>query len=268
MIRKAYNCFRIVAIAVLAVVWALVQIPTLLSVAPFCRRFAVRQMRFFMRGAAMLFRIRLRAHGQMSDRRPLLLVANHISIFEIVAFPAIFGNAFFSKREVLKWPILGWYIKAFGNAFLDRRPSHAAEGAANIRRQLRAAKNPFAVFPEGTTNNGDYVLPFKGGTFDFAADADVKIQPVAILYRDKRGNKIDPQILADEYAYFSNAKQTQGPFAARELSIIGLVWKNLVRGGFVFEAHILPAFDPKGLDRKEIAAALYEIVSKKFQELK
>jgi len=253
----------------LFVLWALLQVPTLLLVVPFWKRFGVMQMRVFMAGFAKLFGLRFRVTGKLDKHRPLLLVANHISVFEVVAFPTIFGNGFFVKAEAAKWPILGWFIKNFGNVFVDRRPSKANEAIALIKNQMKAAKNPFAIFPEGTTNNGDYVLPFKSAAFSFLDDApEVKIQPVVIFYRDKRGRKIPPQILADEYGYFVNAKQTQPPYTKHESSLWELVWRTLLRGGFLVEVHVMPLFNPDGLDRKGIASALHEIVSGKFEELK
>ena len=265
--KKIYSAIKLL----LFIPWALIQIPTLFFIATFWRRFGVWQMRVFMRGGAKLFGIRFRVHGKLDKHRPLLLVANHISIFEIIIFPSIFGSAFFVKAEARKWPILGWYIKNFGNAFIDRRPSRAAEAVALIQRRMKNAKHPFAIFPEGTTNNGDYVLPFKSAPFDFIAGEETssaRIQPVVIFYRDRFGQKIPPQVLADEYAYIANAKQTQPPYAAKELSITQLLWRTLMRGGFMVEVHVLPTFGVDGLDRKQIAAALYEIVSGKFQELK
>jgi len=245
------------------------QTPTLILFATFSRRYGVWQLRIFMRGVAALFGLRFRVYGEIDPHRPLMLIGNHISIFEVIAFPAMFGCGFCVKAEVKKWFPFSWYIARFGNIFIDRRPTKAKTAILQIQRLMETAKDPFAIFPEGTTNNGSYVLPFKSAMFEFtAAEGNkAKIQPVALIYRDKAGNKIPPQVMANEYAYIANAKQTQPPYAERELSIVDLLWGTLMRGGFLFEVHILPAFDPTGLDRKEIAAALHKIVSDKHKEI-
>ncbi|MDR1071465.1 MAG: 1-acyl-sn-glycerol-3-phosphate acyltransferase [Rickettsiales bacterium] len=250
--------------------WILLQAPTLMLVAPFSRRWGVGQMHIFMAGAAKIFGVRFDIDGKIDEHRPLLLVSNHISIFELIAFPAMFSSGFFSKAEVKKWFPIGWFVKSFGNLFIDRRPTRALQAIEIIGKQMKRAKNPFAIFPEGTTDNGDYVLPFKSAMFQFMADdgCRAKIQPVVVLYRDKNGKKIPPQVLADEYAYFVNGMQTQPPYAKKELSLVSLLWKTLMRGGFLIEVHILPLFDASGLDRKQIAEQLHGIVSAKFQELK
>jgi 1-acyl-sn-glycerol-3-phosphate acyltransferase len=250
--------------------WIFLQIPTLLLIAPFCRRFGVWQMHIFMRGVAKIFGLKFKTFGIASRHRPLMLVSNHISIFELIAFPAVFSCGFFAKGEIRRWPIAYWFVRNLGNLFIDRRPTHAKQAVETIRKQMRIAKNPFVVFPEGTTDNGNYILPFKSAIFDFMSDnrGNAKIQPIALLYRYKNGGKIPPQILANDYAYFDNIKQTQPPYAKSELTIIGLLWKTLLRGGFITEIHILPVFDAIGFDRKQIAERLHEMISKKFEELK
>ena len=264
-LRMAFAALRFL----LFLLWAGLQIPFLLFIATFWRRFGIWQMRIFMRGWAILFGMRFRVHGALDTHRPLMVVANHISLFEVVLFPAMFGTAFFVKGEVKSWPILGWFVKNFGNAFIDRRASKAAEALETIKRQMKTAKNPFVIFPEGTTSNGDYVLPFKSAPFEFLGDVpDAKIQPVAIIYRDKYGNKLSPQVLADEYAYFDNKKQTQPPYATKELGIGALLWRNLMRGGFLVEAYVMPVYSANGKDRKTIATDLHKIVEKKFLECK
>jgi 1-acyl-sn-glycerol-3-phosphate acyltransferase len=248
-------------------VWAVAQIPFLIIFSALCRRLRIWQFHVWASVCARIFGIRAHVDGKIAGQRPLLMISNHISVFELVAFPALFGCGFFAKGEIKKYPLVGWIVGAFGNLFIDRRPSRAMQTVALIEREMARASNPFVIFPEGTTDNGAHVLPFKSAMFDFIANgAAVQIQPVVIFYRDKSGNKIPPQVLADEYAFFVNAKQNQPPYAAREWSVAGILWKNMVRGGLSIEIRLLPVFDPKGMDRKEIAARLHEIVLAKFQE--
>ncbi|MDR2269251.1 MAG: 1-acyl-sn-glycerol-3-phosphate acyltransferase [Rickettsiales bacterium] len=247
--------------------WIFAQVPVLLIIAPFGRRLKIWQMHIFMSVSARLFGVRFRVKGKLSEHRPLLLVSNHISIFEIIIFPALFKCGFFAKSEVKKWFPVNLFIAGFGNLFIDRRPTRAIQVISATRKQMENTKNAFVMFPEGTTNNGNYVLPFKSAIFDFLSGAEaVRIQPIAIIYRDKNGKKIPPQILADEYAYMTNSRQSQPPYTTRELSIVQLVWRTLIRGGFLVEVYVSPTFNHSGLDRKQIAAKLHEIVSKKFND--
>lgn len=249
--------------------WVVLQSPTLFLFATIFPKLGRMQGHLCMWVICKIFKIRLKKHGRISKHRPLLLVSNHISIFELAAFSSMFHCVFFSKDEVAKWPLIGWITKKFGNVFISRNAIKAEAVVETIRQHMKNSDAPFAIFPEGTTNNGSYVMPFKSSMFEFLAGAsDTKIQPIAIIYRDRRGRKVQPQVMADEYAYFANDKQIQGPLAKQELSVMQLLAKNLMRGGFTFEAHILPVLETKGLDRKQIASALHDIVNTKFEELK
>ncbi|MDR2770378.1 MAG: 1-acyl-sn-glycerol-3-phosphate acyltransferase [Rickettsiales bacterium] len=252
----------------LFVAWSILQVPTLLLVAPWWRRFGVVQFRIFSLACCrILFRIGLKVDGILPQYRPLLITSNHISVFELLAFPALFGCRFFGKGEIAKYPLIGRLASGFGTMFIDRNPMKAVEAIDLIRKNLRGSKSPFVIFPEGTTDNGNYILPFKSAMFDFLKDVpDAKIQPAAITYLDKRGRKIDPQVLADEYACFVNAKQTREPYCKKELSVWAVLFMGMVHGGFTIKMKLLPLFETTGLNRKEIAARLYDLTDSAFQE--
>ena len=50
-------------------------------------RISVWYMKVFMSFLLWLSGIKIIVHGKLSDHRPLMVVANHISIFEIATFP-------------------------------------------------------------------------------------------------------------------------------------------------------------------------------------
>ena len=252
----------------LALTWVILQLPVQILLTGWSQRLGVWHLRVTTLGLAKLLGVHLKVLGELTKDRPLLIVANHISVFEIIVFPAAFGTGFFGKADIRKWFFVGWLAKSYGNLFIDRNPGKAVEAIELLTNQMRAAKSPFTIFPEGTTSNGDHVLPFKSSMFEFLKEApDVKIQPIVMLYRDGRGNKIPPQKLADTFASFVNERQLQPPYAARDLSVLRLVWNILMNGGLTIELTILPVFETAGLDRKEIARQLHELVAGKFNEL-
>ena len=171
--------------------WSLINVIVCILFAWMWRRFGIWQCYVYMAGCVWLFGIKIKKQGNVSKHRPLLIVSNHISIFEIFVFPTIFKNAFFIKGEIKKWFPLNLAMASAGNYFIDRRATHAKEAIEIINRQMKKSKYPFAIFPEGTTSNGSYVLPFKSAMFNFIEmGIPAKIQPVAIAYRDKYGKKI------------------------------------------------------------------------------
>lgn len=171
-IRKQ-NIFNTTTAAIKFVLfWVMVVIQTpILILLP--RRWAVQYMPVFMWFLVKLGGIKIVVHGKISDARPLMVVSNHISVFEIATFPFAFRGSFIAKKEVENWPLVGWVAKKFGVIFVDRRPSHARDALAVVQKTVQTVKYPMILFPEGTTTNGAYVKPFKSTLFNFVENSNV-----------------------------------------------------------------------------------------------
>ncbi|MDR2938104.1 MAG: 1-acyl-sn-glycerol-3-phosphate acyltransferase [Prevotellaceae bacterium] len=263
---------KVVAIVkfILFWLWVALQLPVALALWPFGRQVCVWHAKVVMFVVSKIGGIRVRVHGKLADVRPLLLVGNHISVFEFAAFPVAFGGGFFGKHEISKIPIIGWLTKRLGVIFVSRKASDAAKMVQLIDRQMSGVTWPMVIYPEGTTSNGSIVLPFKSSMFDFIEKgANIAVQPMVMLYRSKHGNPIDDKTMANDYAYFDNAKMPAGAaLCRRERSAAGQLFHILELGGFMVEFHLLPPVDLAGLNRKEMAAKLHHIVENKFMELK
>ena len=231
-------------------------------------RASVWYMGVFMRILLVLSGIKIRVHGKISSHRPLLVISNHISIFEIATFPVAFGGSFIAKKEMETWPLVGWVSKKFGVVFIDRRPSHAVEALKQVQETLANVSYPVFLFPEGTTTNGSYVKPFKSTLFNFVENSDVTVQPMVMHYRYRDGDVISGEDLAEHFGYFANEKQEKGPLCSRERSAFGQVFHIMMLGGFMVELTVLPPPPLAGMDRKQIAETLHKIVSDKYMELK
>ncbi len=266
-IRKQ-NIFNTTTAAIKFVLfWVMVviQLPILILLP---RRWAVQYMPVFMWFLVKLAGIKIVVHGKISDARPLMVVSNHISVFEIATFPFAFRGSFIAKKEMENWPLVGWVAKKFGVIFVDRRPSHARDALAVVQKTVQTVKYPMILFPEGTTTNGAYVKPFKSTLFNFVENSNVTVQPMAMHYRYRDGSPIDEQTLADHFAYFDNKKMDMGPRCKRERSAFGQVFHIMMLGGFMVEITLLPPPPLAGMDRKQIADVLHKIVSEKYMELK
>ena len=231
-------------------------------------KFSVKYMRFFMHQFNWLMGVSYKISGKLSTKRPLLCVCNHISVFEISTMAAAFGGSFFGKKEISEWPLVGWMAKKFGVVFIDRRPSHATEALNAIQKELESVDYPLFIFPEGTSTNGAYVKQFKSSMFDVIEKTGATVQPVVIHYRLRDGSKINEEDLANHFAYFDNKKMDCGPFCKIERSAFMQVFHIMMLGGFLVEIEILPVPDLSGMDRKQMAEVLHEIVSKQYMENK
>ena len=132
-----------------------------------------------------LFGIRLDVRGRLSRERPLLVVANHTSYLDIEIIGALVRGSFVAKAEIASWPFFGWLARLQRTVFVDRRPSRAHEHKGAVASRLQAGER-LILFPEGTTGDGNRVLPFKRALFAVAeqrvAGRPVCVQPLSIAY--------------------------------------------------------------------------------------
>ncbi len=94
------------------------------------------------------------------------------------------GTAFVSKDDVARWPVIGWLSSLNNTVFVARTERKAVRGQADALRAALATGQPVALFPEGTTEGGVEVLPFRASLLAslFPPLDGVKVQPVAIDY--------------------------------------------------------------------------------------
>lgn len=122
------------------------------------------------------------------------IVANHTSWLDIFALNARKRIYFVSKAEVAHWPGIGWLARSTGTVFIRRDPRQAREHIELFKERL-ALGHKLLFFPEGTSTDGQRVLPFKPTLFAAFLDpdlsADLSIQPVTLIYRAADGQ--DPR---------------------------------------------------------------------------
>jgi len=139
--------------------------------------------RFYHRCCCYILGLRVRRLGQPTPTRPVLFAANHISYLDITIFGSLIAGSFIAKNEVAGWPLFGWLAKLQRSVFIDRQVRSTAQQRDSIAGRL-AAKEALILFPEGTSGDGNRVLPFKSALFSVADSAmgPVTVQPVSIAY--------------------------------------------------------------------------------------
>lgn len=172
-----------------------------ISLVPFQYLFVKLQLRwqrtlprFFHRIAAYLLGFRVKVRGEIVQERPLLLVSNHISWSDIVVLSSVANVCFIAKSEVRKWPVFGTFAVLQRTVFVEReKKGRTAQQASDIALRL-AGGDAMVLFPEGTTSDGNRVLPFKTSLFGAAhaviretGEETVIVQPVSIAYTGVHG---------------------------------------------------------------------------------
>ncbi|SKA23567.1 lysophospholipid acyltransferase family protein [Consotaella salsifontis] len=190
MIAWGRIAFTVVALALLTAVL----LPLQLLATRFGWRIARRLPLLWHRIACPLMGLRVHIRGVPASSRPLLLVANHSSWADIPALGRIMELSFIAKSEVRDWPVFGWLARLQRSVFIDRGERRSVGLQVDAVADRLNAGEVMVLFAEGTTSDGNEVLPFKTSLFGAAqaalrlAEADeVSIQPVAIAYTKANG---------------------------------------------------------------------------------
>ena len=126
-------------------------------------------------------RLQVEGLGNVDWSQPLVLVANHQSIIDVCAlFRAVpTPLRFVLKQEMTRVPFVGWYARRMGMVFIERGSARSSARRLHAAVDLLRGGASVCAFPEGTRSRGR-VGPFKGGAFQLAIEAGVRVVPVAI----------------------------------------------------------------------------------------
>ncbi|MCW5772241.1 MAG: 1-acyl-sn-glycerol-3-phosphate acyltransferase, partial [Rhodospirillaceae bacterium] len=128
---------------------------------------------------------RIVVKGEQCKEGGVLFVSNHASYADISIIGSLIRGSFVAKAEVAKWPLFGICAKLSRTVFVDRRARFAREQAEGMKRRFQNGER-LIMFAEGTTSDGNRVLPFRSSLFATAEiEVDgrpVKVQPVSIAY--------------------------------------------------------------------------------------
>jgi lyso-ornithine lipid O-acyltransferase len=133
----------------------------------------------------LILNIRVNVSGDegLLERGGYVIIANHVSYVDGIVLGSIFPIVFVSKREVKRWPIVGQWNVLCGTIFINRqRKGLVGALVAELTRKLKQDAN-ILLFPEGTSTNGEQMLPFQ--TVPLAAPLRSRsiIVPVTIAYK-------------------------------------------------------------------------------------
>jgi 1-acyl-sn-glycerol-3-phosphate acyltransferase len=124
---------------------------------------------YYHRLLCWLLGLRVHVRGKVARDRPVLLISNHISWLDIIVISSLAPVHFIAKREVADWPFFGLLAKLQRSLFIDReRRTAVRETAHNIAARLKQGER-MVLFAEGTSSDGNQILPFKSALIGAAA---------------------------------------------------------------------------------------------------
>lgn len=152
-------------------------------------RYARTFPHWYHRQVCRLVGVRLKIDGAVAEQQGVLLISNHVSWIDITVLSAVAPVSFVAKQEVASWPFVSWLAKLQRSVFVDRaRRSEVGDKANEILGRL-ATGDHIVLFAEGTSSDGNSVIPFKTSLFAAAKPAGgapmgamVSAQTLALTY--------------------------------------------------------------------------------------
>ncbi len=141
-----------------------------------------------------MFGIKVIIHGEPSSEHPLLLVANHTSWKDIIVLGSSMPLSFIAKSDMKSWPLIGQMARLQRTIFVEREQRRKTGQQASQIAERLGNGDRIVLFAEGTTSDGNKILPFNSSLLGAAqlairtsGKSSVFIQPVAIAYTKMHG---------------------------------------------------------------------------------
>ena len=206
---------------------------------------------FYHKICLRIFGIKIKTFGKVSINFPILLISNHASYLDIIILGSIFKTSFIAKKEISKWPLLGILAKLQNTIFIDRRVSSLKNQENQIIKHLNEKKN-LVIFPEGTSSDGNRVLPFKSSLFNIFEknlNSKILVQTITIVYKKINGIPMN-RIERKNITWHSNMDLIP--------NIFNVLKKLSIEVEVIFNDEFLPS---KEYDRKKLALHCWEKIN-------
>ncbi len=139
---------------------------------------------YYHRLIGWILGLRIHLDGNVRKKTPVLFVVNHISWMDVIVLSAIAPLSFVAKKEISTWRGVKLLAKLQRTIFVDReRRTESHKTASEIAQRLDEG-DCIVLFPEGTSSDGNGVLPFKSALFGAASEAggETYVQTGALAY--------------------------------------------------------------------------------------
>ena len=227
----------------------------ILLVIPFClvilfssKKYQERLIQFWCKRLLSIFEIEVELKGvteNLLNQKKYLMVSNHISWIDIIVIQSIRPSIFVAKSDVASWPLFGWVAQMTGTIFIKRdKVSDIKKALKKMKRRL--IKRSVCIFPEGTSTNGRYVLPFKSNLFQSSIDANKSILPISISYREANA-------YTDKVAFID------------DMSLIDSIIKIKNGNHIKVIVDVMQPIRPRS-NRKELASYAHEMIQKSLSQ--
>ncbi|RGE24188.1 1-acyl-sn-glycerol-3-phosphate acyltransferase [Leucobacter sp. wl10] len=149
---------------------------------------------FFIGRAVLRPLLRLRFRPRIAGREhvppagPVLLVSNHLSGLDTILIPSFSPRKvqFLAKASLFHSRLGGWFFRQIGAIPVHREASSAAQAALDAGREVLAAGNVFAVFPEGSRSRDGRLYRGRAGAAWMALETGAAVVPVGLVGTNRK----------------------------------------------------------------------------------
>ncbi len=179
--------FRSLIFQILFYLWTLVSCVFTLPVLLGPYKWIAFVAHVWLKGSLFLLRVccnlRFEVRGwENLPKGPFFIASKHQSMWDTMVFHMLVGNpAFVLKRELLRIPVYGWYLRGHKMIAIDREGGGGAlkKMVAEARRYAHSGRT-IVIFPEGTRTAPGQSHPYHSGVGLLYSSLDIPVVPVAL----------------------------------------------------------------------------------------
>ena len=151
------------------------------------RHYYAHTVSLVSRLSLMLMRFKINFINAPDPSKHYLFVGNHLGMLDVLIIAAKCPTLFITSVEMRDTPGLGLLSEAGGCLYTERRDrTNIRNEMLEIRQALEQGFN-VTLYPEGTSTNGQGMLPLKKTLMTAAAGTGVPIKPMVLNYRKVNG---------------------------------------------------------------------------------
>jgi 1-acyl-sn-glycerol-3-phosphate acyltransferase len=178
LIFNIFLYFGLISIFILA-------IPTLFLPDKFTLFFGRLSANYIVFILKIILNTKVTFHGleNLKKNNHFFVASAHQSMFETFALQIPLDSPIFIlKKELLKIPLFGWYLKKIGSIDIVRETTtkENLNFFDKIKSKIEKQKRPLLIFPQGTRVKFDETPPFKKGVGRIYSSLNLPCVPVAL----------------------------------------------------------------------------------------
>ena len=177
--------FRVISVPVFFILYLFTAMSVLIALPLAWLRMkgVVRGMiEMWSRAAFLIMGKHLKVEGRANIKKgsPCILVANHSSLFDILAIMAVYpGVVWFGREHLLKVPVFGSFLRMLN--YIPMRAGDLANARGTVRVLAEyAGRNTIAMFPEGTRTTDGNMNRLRKGFIHVQRATNLDVLPVTL----------------------------------------------------------------------------------------